>query len=123
MGTPLDVVIYEEDRLTRALLREWLIHVGYGVRDGALGDARFKGQAHLVIASVCSPRSVGRPCVRDIQAVHPGIPIIGISGQFRQGLSAAGATAKTLGVHLVIAKPLLRGELLKAVYAMIGAPA
>lgn len=123
MGTPLSVAIYEEDLLIRALLREWLSHAGYNVRDGALCDSKCKGQTHLVIASVCSPKSAGRRCVREIQGAHPGIPLIAISSQFRAGLCTAGATAKTLGVQLVIAKPLLRGELLQAVCAMIGTPA
>jgi hypothetical protein len=49
--------------------------------------------------------------------------LIAISGQFRSGLSDAGATARTLGVQQVIAKPLLRRDLLKAVRGMIGTPA
>jgi len=122
-GTPLYVVVYEEDRLTRALLREWLGHAGYGVRDGAPGEPQCKGQAHLVIVSVCSPKSAGRRCVREYQGAHPGIPLIGISGQFRPGLCTVGATAMALGVQRVIAKPLQRDELLQAVCAMIGAPA
>ena len=123
IGTPPCVVIFEEDRLTRALLREWLSHARYDVRDGALFDAQHKGPAHLVIVSVYMPKSAGRRCVRDIQDAHPGVPLIGISGQFRRGLCTGGATAKSLGVQRVIAKPLQRDELLRAVCAMIGAPA
>jgi DNA-binding NtrC family response regulator len=123
IGTPPCVVVYEEDRLTRALLREWLSDAGYDVRDDAHCDVRYKGPAHLVIISVYNPKSAGGRCVRDIQDAHPGVPLIGISGQFRQGLSTGGATAETLGVQRVIAKPLQRDELLQAVCAMIGAPA
>jgi hypothetical protein len=49
--------------------------------------------------------------------------LIAISGQFRSGLSDAGATARTLGVQQVIAKPLMRRDLLEAVRGMIGTPA
>jgi DNA-binding response OmpR family regulator len=69
------------------------------------------------------PKQAGLQWVRDIQAAHPGTPLIAISGQFRSGLSDAGATARTLGVQQVIAKPLLRRDLLKAVRGMIGTPA
>jgi CheY-like chemotaxis protein len=66
------------------------------------------------------PKNAGAEFVRSIRAVHPGTPIIAISGQFRAGLCQAGATAEALGVQQVIAKPLVRGNLVKAVRAMIG---
>jgi hypothetical protein len=48
--------------------------------------------------------------------------VIALSGQFRSGLSAAGATAQSLGVQQVLAKPLSGADLLESVRAMIGAP-
>jgi DNA-binding response OmpR family regulator len=118
----LDIVIYEEDQLTRNLLSEWLGVAGYRVRSGALREAPCNRPADLVIASVYMPKQFGSRWVRDIRAAHPGIPLIAISGQFRSGLSAAGATARTLGVQQVIAKPLVRADLLAAVRGMIGIP-
>jgi CheY-like chemotaxis protein len=112
----LDIVIYEEDYLTRALLQEWLSQAGYRVRVGRSHDA------DLVILNVYMPKQTGAQWVRDIQAAHPDTPIIAISGQFRSGLCAGGATAQTLGVGQVIAKPLIRADLLEAVRGMIGAP-
>ena len=49
------------------------------------------------------PKQAGAQ-LREVQAAHPGAPLIAISGQFRAGLSTAGATAQTLGVQRVIAK-------------------
>jgi DNA-binding response OmpR family regulator len=118
----LDIVIYEEDYLTRALLQEWLSQAGYRVRVGRAHDAKLDRPADLVIANVYMPKQAGARCVRDTQAAHPDTPIIAISGQFRYGLSAAGATAQTLGVRRVIAKPLTRADLLEAVRDIIGAP-
>jgi len=118
----LDIVIYEEDYLTRALLHEWLGEAGYRVRAGRPHDANLDRPADLVIANVYMPKHAGAQWVRDIHAVHPNTPIIAISGQFRSGLCAAGATAQTLGVQQVIAKPLIRSDLLDAVRGMIGAP-
>jgi CheY-like chemotaxis protein len=66
------------------------------------------------------PKNAGAQCIRDIQTAHPGTPLIAISGQFRPGLSAGGATAKSLGVQQVIAKPLVRGDLLTAVRGIMG---
>jgi DNA-binding response OmpR family regulator len=119
----LDIVIYEGDYLMRTLLQEWLSEAGYRVRLGALRDVRRGCPADLVILSIYMPKQAGLQWVRDIQAAHPGTPLIAISGQFRSGLSDAGATARTLGVQQVIAKPLLRRDLLKAVRGMIGTPA
>jgi DNA-binding response OmpR family regulator len=115
----LDIVIYEEDYLTRALLQEWLREAGYRVRVGAAGDASCCSPADLVIVSVYMPKCRGAQCVRELQMAYPGRPIIAISGQFRSGLDAAGATARTLGVQRVIAKPLARDELLRAVRAIV----
>ena len=119
----MDIVIYEQDSLTRALLHEWLGQAGYRVRSGRPHDARLDRPADLVIVNVYMPKREGAQWVRDVQAAHPNTPIVAISGQFRHGLSAVGPTARNLGANQVIAKPLDRTGLLEAVRDMIGAPA
>jgi DNA-binding NtrC family response regulator len=116
------IVIYEEDYLTRTLLREWLSEAGYRVRGGTPFEPTRDRSADLVIASVYMPKNTGVQSIRDIQAVHPGSPLIAISGQFRSGLCARGATAHSLGVQQVIAKPLIHRDLLEAVRGIIGVP-
>jgi DNA-binding response OmpR family regulator len=117
----MDIVIYEEDDLTRALLRQWLTEAGYRVHTG-MPCGGVDSAADLVIVNVSMPKHAGAQCIRGIQAAHPNIPLIAISAQFRSGLSAAGAAAQTLGVQQVIAKPLVRTHLLEAVRTMIGQP-
>ena len=80
------------------------------------------GSADLVIANVYMPKQAGPQWIRSIQSAHPNTPFIAISAQFRSGLAACGATAQTLGVDLVIAKPLVLTDLLDAVRGIIGAP-
>src|SRR4029077_2959216 len=116
------IVIYEENDLMRALLKEWLSEAGYRVHEAGPRGAQRAGKEDLVIASVYMPKQAGARLVREVQAAHPGTPLIAISGQFRSGLSAAGTTAQMLGVQQVLAKPLARGELLEAVRAIIGVP-
>jgi DNA-binding response OmpR family regulator len=116
------IVIYEEDYLTRTLLRDWLSEAGYRVRGGTPSDPTRDRSADLVIASVYMPKNTGMQSIRDIQEAHPGTPLIAISGQFRFGLPADGATAQSLGVQRVIAKPLIRRDLLDAVRGIIGMP-
>jgi CheY-like chemotaxis protein len=116
------ILIYEDDRLTRALLRQWLAEAGYRVHIGMPCGNEVDGAADLVIVNVSMPKHTGAQCIRDIRAAHPNTPLIAISAQFRAGLCPGGATAQTLGVQQVIAKPLARADLLQAVRSMIGAP-
>lgn len=117
----LNVVLYEEDFLMRDLLQEWLTEAGYHVRTASLRGPQPDAEADLVIASVYMPKHAGAEFVRTIRAAHPDTPIIAISGQFRAGLCQSGATAQALGVQQVIAKPLVRSDLVGSVRAMIGA--
>jgi CheY-like chemotaxis protein len=123
-----NIVIYEGNDLMRALLEEWLSEAGYRVHAVASHDLQnnrleeILAAADLIIVSVYMPKQAGAQLVREIQAVHPGTPVIAISGQFLPGLSANGAIAKALGVQQVIAKPFTRNDLLGAVRAIIGTP-
>jgi DNA-binding response OmpR family regulator len=119
MPSAREIVIYEEDALTRALLQDWLGEAGYRLRFGDHCHAGGGAPCDLVIASVYMPKRAGADGVRCILAAHPGTPVIAISGQFRQGLAAAGTTARMLGVQHVVAKPLNRHELLSAVRGII----
>jgi DNA-binding response OmpR family regulator len=116
------IVIYEENDLMRALLEEWLSEAGYLVHAAASHDPHSGRPADLVIVSVYMPKHAGAQLVCKIQAIHPGTPVIAISGQFFAGLTANGAIAQSLGVQQAIAKPLNRLDLLAAVRALIGAP-
>jgi DNA-binding response OmpR family regulator len=119
MSAPADIVVYEEDFLTRALVKEWLEHEGYRVRIGNRCRPGGDGRCDLVILSVVLPRQSGAQCTQDIQSAHSGTPMIAISGHFRPGLPAAGSTAQLLRVQQVVAKPLAREELLESVRVIL----
>src|ERR1700723_1068984 len=91
------IVIYEEDDITRGLMHEWLSEAGYRVCSGKLRDANCQTAADLGIVSVYMPKHAGARCVGDIKRAHPGAPLIAISGQFRSGLSAGGPPARGVG--------------------------
>jgi DNA-binding response OmpR family regulator len=114
-----NIVLYEADLLMRTLLREWLSEAGYRVQFPGEREVPSDSRADLVIASVYMPKHTGVQYVRAIRSAHPGAPMIAISGQFRSGMSQDGAAARALGVQQVIAKPLVRTDLLEAVRAMI----
>jgi DNA-binding NtrC family response regulator len=115
MGELRDIVIYEEDHQTRTLIKEWLADAGFRVRIGNRCDPGVDGPCDLVIVSIYMPKQGGVDYVRGIQDAHPGTPLLATSGQFRSGLASAGPTADRLHVRQVIAKPLMRKELLDAV--------
>jgi DNA-binding response OmpR family regulator len=117
----LDIVIYEEDQLTRSLLQEWLREAGFQPRAGTSCNAARDAVADLVVVSVSNPKQRGAECISALRGAHPGKPMIAISGQFRPGVAAEGAAALALGVEQVVAKPLVRDELLRAVRAAAGA--
>jgi CheY-like chemotaxis protein len=116
------IVIYEENDLMRALLQEWLSEAGYIVQAAPSDEPGSGGSAHLIIVSVYMPKRAGAQHVREIQTIHPGTPVIAISGQFFAGLRGNGAIAQSLGVQQAIAKPLNRLDLLAAVRTLVGAP-
>jgi CheY-like chemotaxis protein len=116
------IAIYEENDLMRGLLKEWLSAAGYRVREATAHSRPRPDKDDLVLASVFIPKDGGAQLLRAVRAVHPDTPLIAISAQFRFGLSAAGPTAKLLGVEHVLAKPLSRADLLEAVRSIIGAP-
>jgi DNA-binding NtrC family response regulator len=115
-----DVVIIEEDKLMRGLLVEWLSAEGYSVRSAAPGDSQVPDKADLVIVDVYMPRHEGAKRLSAVKAVHPGTPLIAMSGHFRPGLVGSCSAADALGVQQVIAKPFSRRDLLAAVESVIG---
>jgi DNA-binding response OmpR family regulator len=122
------IVVYEEDELMRALLKEWLSEAGYRVsalasREGPPGPGADLASADLIIVSLYMPKHIGAQMIRKVRGMHPGVPVIAISGQFRSDLCDVGATARALGVEQVMAKPLSRTNLLDSIRAMICSPA
>jgi CheY-like chemotaxis protein len=120
MGVARDIVVYEEDVFTQGLLKEWLQGAGYRVRIGNRCNPKDDAPCDLAIVSVYRPKQAGAGCTRDIQAAHRGTPLIAISGQFRPGVRADGSAARTLNVEQVVAKPLVRKDLLEAVRGIMG---
>jgi DNA-binding response OmpR family regulator len=114
------IAIYERDGLMRDLLREWLTAAGYAVRDST--PACDPTVPELAIVSVETLKPEDAVLIHGLRRNYPGTPIIALSGWARSGLCSNGGAAHALGVERLLAKPLLRHELLMAVDAVIGAP-
>jgi CheY-like chemotaxis protein len=116
------IAVMEADLAMRSLLREWLTTAGYGVRDGLPRHGGSTTRVDLVIVDLYMPRQGGARIIRGVQRLHPGTPVIAISGQFRPGLAANSPVARALGATRVVAKPFSRADLLEAVGAVVGLP-
>lgn len=65
----------------------------------------------VIVTDLQMPRVGGLELIEELLAVFPDAPIIAVSGKSREGLS----TAKRLGAHTVLPKPVDRDALLAAV--------
>ena len=115
------IAIYERDSLMRDLLREWLTAAGYTVWGPAPGGDPTAPE--LALVSVETPKPEHAVLIRALRRIYPDTPIVALSAWARSGLSSNGGAAHALGVERLIAKPLRRQELLRAVDSVIGPPA
>ena len=109
----------------RDLVADWLEAAGYGVRKAADGPAGLaeveRAEPALVVTDMCMPGLSGGAIIRALRQDHPAISIIAISGDYSlSGCSADDALA--LGAARALAKPVKRGEILRAVAELVGPP-
>jgi len=116
------IAIIEENALMRSLLMEWLTAEGYRVIAVDRTPRNTPAPADLVVVDVYMPRDAGLERLHRVRRAYPHASIIAISGQFTPGLAHTGATAETLGVDALIAKPFDRKTLLHAVQSIVGPP-
>ena len=123
--TPADVLVIDDDEIMRDLVADWLEAAGYGVRKAADGQAGLaeveRAVPALVVTDMCMPGPSGGVIIRNLKQDHPAIPIIAISGYFSlSGCTAADAL--DLGAARALAKPVKRGDIMRAVAELVGPP-
>jgi DNA-binding NtrC family response regulator len=121
-----DILIIDDDAIMREALADWLNAAGYGVRkaaDGNAGLAEVKSDAPaLVVTDICMPGATGAVVIAELKQKYPRIPVIAISGLFNSGNGMDADAAIQLGAALTLVKPFKRGDLLRAVADLLGAP-
>jgi CheY-like chemotaxis protein len=121
-----DILIIEDDAIMREALAEWLEAAGYGVRkaaDGTAGLVALKSAAPaLVVTDIHMPGTSGATIIAELKRGYPEVPVIAISCLFNSGHGMDAEAAITLGAARALAKPFKRGELLRAVAALLGSP-
>lgn len=127
MTTTTDILIIEDDAIMREALADWLQAAGYVARtaaDGNAGLAAVKLAAPaLVITDIYMPGMSGAVVIAELRRAHPGLPVIAISGLFNSGHGMDCDAVIAVGAARALAKPLKRGDLLRAVAELIGSPA
>jgi len=124
MTAPTDILIIEDDAITREAMAEWLQAAGYGVRkaaDGSAGLAAVKSAAPtLVVTDIHMPGMNGAMVIAELKQQYPEIPVIAISGLFDSGHGMDADAAIALGAARALAKPFKRRDLLRAVADLLG---
>ncbi len=116
------VLLVEDDPRVRSTVARALRQDGYDVReaasgDEALGHLRSPGFApRILVTDVLMPGMNGRQVAEAVRGVHPGIPVLFMSGYAGDVISRHGAVEP--GVHL-IEKPFNAEELVARVRGLL----
>ncbi|EGI78106.1 DNA-binding transcriptional response regulator [Hylemonella gracilis] len=108
------VIVIEFDPLVRALLVEWLEEIRPGVLSFDGRQVLPAVGASLVVVDLGNDRRQGADNIRRLRTLYPGVPLLGLSTQAREGIAAGGEAARRLGVDMLLPKPCERELLLQA---------
>lgn len=122
------ILVIDDDRQIRALLRDCLEgdgHAVVGAEDGAKGLAVFEADpADIVLIDLFMPGSSGWDTIRKLQKRAPGVPFIIISGGaplegLRRGIGATLTSVREFAPYRILRKPLDLGALRAAVAELL----
>lgn len=111
----------------RTVTAEILSEAGYTVDeapDGKSARALYEAGLHdLVITDIAMPDMDGIELIMELSRATPKPRIIAISGDSQFSESVYLPTARQMGVHCTISKPIRAEVLLKAIASLLGSPA
>jgi CheY-like chemotaxis protein len=115
-------VVDDEDQDRRELGRA-LVEAGYEVVEASNGEealALLKKQDYeLMIIDLFMPEKEGIETIREIHRDYPAVKIIAISGMGRLAPEMYLETARRLGAHHTLTKPIQHDKLLEAVVELL----
>ena len=118
-SAPKSILVIDDDKNIRLLLRAVLEREGYQVLeapDGDKGVSEFKkSPTDLVITDLIMPGKEGIETIRDLRREFPNVKIIAVSGGGRIGPDCYLKMAKGVGALRTLSKPIDRMGLLQAV--------
>ena len=113
------ILVIDDDKNIRTLLRTILEREGYRVVDALDGDKGIRryqeSPTDLVITDLIMPGKEGIETIRDLRREFPHVKIIAVSGGGRIGPDSYLKMAKGVGALRTLSKPFDRLALLKAI--------
>jgi CheY-like chemotaxis protein len=117
------ILIVDDDRQVRTMLRATLEREGYEVREA--GDGReaiamySESPDDVVLADLIMPEMEGIETIIALRRDHPEAKIIAMSGGGHVGPQSYLSSAKQCGAHFAFTKPIDRDELLGAIRTLV----
>jgi len=121
-----EILVIDDDAIMRDLVADWLEAAGYQVRKATSCRAwigqLFRAAPALIITDMFMPGPCGADAIAELKKRHPGTSLVALSGHFNSGQGLSAEAALAAGADRALAKPVKRGELIRAVAELLGAP-
>ncbi|MCU0588409.1 MAG: response regulator [Syntrophobacteraceae bacterium] len=117
------ILLVDDDQLHMEVVKSMLEHLGYSVESSVSSVETldlFKADPRrydLVITDMTMPAMTGDKLARELMTVRPDIPILLCTG-YSEEISEE--DAKTLGIKAFVLKPVLMGQLARAIRGALG---
>ena len=116
------VLVADDKKQIRELLRDVLSDAGYAVLEAADGRQAVRicreATIDLVITDLVMPEQDGIETIQALRLNFPSVPLIAMSGMF--DIETILRTARNLGAAAVFSKPLDVSEIVRTVAALLG---
>lgn len=118
------ILVIDDDADTRELMRLVLERAGYRVAIAEDGEAGLQAQrtepADLVLTDIFMPNQDGPETIHQLRSEYPAVKVLVISGG-AAGLNSSNYlfTAREIGAHAMLSKPIEHEALLSAVRALL----
>jgi DNA-binding NtrC family response regulator len=113
------ILVIDDDRLVRSMLRQTLERAGYEVTEAADGnegiDLYRQQPADVVIMDIIMPEKSGWTAIMELKTEFPEVKIIAISGGGKLGPFSYLMIAKRFGAKHIFKKPVPKQELLDTI--------
>ena len=119
-----NILIIDDERDMRDLMRDMLERAGYGVfeaGDGLEGIEVFRRETvSLIITDIFMPEKEGLETIIELKRVKPDLKIIVISGAGTYKGFDYLPIARNLGAHRAFSKPFSPSEIVAAIQELLG---
>ena len=121
------ILLVEDNEQLRNTLARLLMREGYDVSEAANGRLALQQMsqhaADVVVTDMLMPEMEGVEMILSLRRRHPGVKIIAVSGGGISSPENYLKIAGALGSDKTMTKPLVPGELIEAIRALIARPA